>query len=212
MSITTTIKALALATTLMLAACSDPTPSTIPQGIIAAPTSEIDVAATGTPEPTIEVTPEPMETPEPTPTPPTVVPKGTIARAGDWDVKVNGKVNFNAWKAVKKENMFNEAAPKGWKMVMVPLLVTNRGEAPANILGSTGYVVGDATGVERTDFDDPTCGVIPKELDAFTTVRVGGTLKGNMCFVVEDGDIKTLRMGWPQGMFSDEPDIEFALR
>lgn len=43
----------------------------------------------------------------------TLVPRGTKATVGDWSVKVTGKVNFNAWKVVKRENMFNDPAPKG---------------------------------------------------------------------------------------------------
>ena len=91
---------------------------------------------------------------------------------------------------------------------MVPLRVTNRGSEASALLGTNAYVVGDATGVEITD----SCGVIPSPLDAFKTVRPGGTLKGNMCFLVEKTDVKTLRLGWPVGMFSNEPDVEFALR
>lgn len=176
------------------------TPEPIPQGQLEVPT----------PEPVVEVEPDPTE--EPTPAPATLVPVGKSVRVGDWAVKVTGKANFDAWKKVKAENQFNDPAPKGWKMVLVPLAITNRGEEPMILLGEMGYVVGNATGIERTDFDDPTCGVIPNELDAFTTLRPGGTLKGNMCFVVEAADVKTLRMGWPAGMFSDEPDVEFALR
>jgi len=206
---------LAGALVIALTGCAESASTTAPQGV-AAPTGAIDVAATGTPEPTIEITPEPTETPEPvaTPEPPAkLVPRGTIARVGNWDVKVNGKVNWNAWKIIKKENMFNDAAPKGWKMVMIPIQVWNRGEVSTTLLSDgAGYVVGDANGVQINWFDDPTCGVVPKELDSFKTIRVGGSLKGNMCFVVENADIKTLRMGWPQGMFSDEPDIEFGLR
>lgn len=174
----------------------------------APPTPAPTTAPTATPVPT----PEPTATPEPTPAPPTLVARGKTARSGVWDVRVTGAVNFNAWKVVKAANMFNEAAPKGWSMVLVPLQVWNRGSEPATLLGSMGYVVGDATGIERTDFDDPTCGVIPNELDAFTNVRPGGTLKGNMCFVVDNTDLKTLRMGWPGEFLSDQPDVEFSLR
>jgi hypothetical protein len=141
-----------------------------------------------------------------------LVPRGTAARAEDWQVKVTGKVNFDAWKVIKRENMFNDPAPKGWKMVIIPVSFTNRGDAKANLLGLGEYVYGQGTLIERTDFDDPTCGVIPKDVDFFTDVRPGGTLKGNMCFVVEASDIKTLRFAVPQGMFSDSPDVEFALR
>ena len=144
--------------------------------------------------------------------PAAAVSRGTVARVGGWDVKITGKVNFNAWKVVKRENMFNDPAPKGWSMVLVPLQVWNRSAEKANLLGEMGYVVGNSTGVEYHDFNDPTCGVIPKELDAFTDIRPGGTLKGNMCFAVQNADLKTLRMGWPAGMFSDAPDVEFSLR
>jgi hypothetical protein len=107
--------------------------------------------------------------------------------------------------------MFNDPAPKGYKMVLVPLQVVNRGTEAKTLLGEAGYVVGDGTGVEIGDFD-PSCGVIPKELDQFKTVRPGGTLKGNMCFVVPTEDLKTLRMGWPTSFFGDEPDVELSLR
>jgi hypothetical protein len=127
-------------------------------------------------------------------------------------VKLTGAVNFNAWRVVKAENMFNEPAPSGWVMVLVPLQVWNRGDEPAILLGEMGYVFGEATGVEYSDYDDPTCGVIPKELDAFKTIRPGGTLKGNMCFVVEKADVASLVMGWTQGTWSSEADVEFALR
>src|SRR5512141_467318 len=168
-----------------IGACGSTATSPTPAAIVAtnAPTQAVAPEPTATSEPT--ATPAP--TPEPTAPPPTLVPLGTAALAGTWEVTVTGKVNFDAWKVVKAENMFNDPAPKGMKMVLIPLAVTNRGDAPATMLGEMGYVVGDANGIEISDFD-PSCGVIPKELDAFTTIRVGGTLKGNMCFVVDDAD------------------------
>ncbi len=142
------------------------------------------------------------------------IPMGQSAVADDgiWKIKVTGKPNWNAWKVVKRENMFNEPAPRGMQMVMIPLAFTNVSDETQDLLGLGEYVIGDATGIEVTDFDDPTCGVIPKEVDFFRNVRPGGTLKGNMCFVVDKADVQTLRLGVPVAMFSDEDDIEFALR
>jgi len=246
---------LAGAITIALAGCSTPTPSAIPQGIIATspePTGEVAPVETAvaTPEPEQtwteklsaavaigcpEVIAVAMDTPteeteaalmgltatelqavnaciNPTPSPAALVKRGTIDRVGDWDVKVAGKVNFNAWKIVHRENMFNEAPPKGSVMVIIPVQVWFRGEEATTLLGIGPYVVGNATGQEINTFDDPNCGVIPKDLDMFKTIRPGGSLKGNLCFVVEKADVKTLRLGWPQGTYSDEPDVEFSLR
>lgn len=159
--------------------------------------------------------PEPSLQPTPDPTPPAVIPFGTSGQAGTWDIRVTGAVNFDAWDVVLEENMFNDPPPAGWTMVLVPLSLTNLGASAQTPLGTTGYVVGDATGVERTDIQDPACGVIPWELDVFATVRPGGTIRGNMCFVVQQEDVPTLRLGWPAtaNIWTNSlPDVEFALR
>ena len=75
----------------------------------------------------------------------------------------------------------------------VPIRVTYAsGPVPASLFELTFKAVGPS-GVVLTTFD-PSCGVIPNELDTFAELFEGGTVEGDVCWPVPSGDIGNLTM------------------
>ena len=65
-------------------------------------------------------------------------------------------------------------------------------------------------GVVYTTYENR-CGVIPDDLpdpELFTN----GTVEGNVCWEVADGDVDSLQMFLDSGLFSDTPRTWFALQ
>lgn len=200
----------AIAAALALSACST-TVYLTPEPTLT-PTTP---AATATPEPTPEPTPtlKPSSTPEPTPEPPTMTPLNTFATVGDWDVRIT-KVNWDAAKALKSANQFNDPIPAGMTAVMVYVEGKYNGDGREKL--DVGFFLRSVgpQGVEYTTFSDPTCGVMPDpdlDMDG-PTVRKGATVKGwGACWVVDDADLVGLT-AFADPFLSDDGIVAFALR
>jgi hypothetical protein len=182
---------------------------------IATPTEAPDVTPEPLPEETVVIideTPEPERAGAYRENP---IPVGTAAKIGDWTIKITA-VNRNAWKVVKAANSFNEPPPAGTRMVMVSVYAKYSGEDRVALDATTHqFVLGDDTQVERYSFDDPTCGVLPGNdlLMDDPTVRNGGVVKGNNCFIVEEADVPSLALYWSSEMFDvSEDGVWFALK
>ena len=95
--------------------------------------------------------------------------------------------------AVAEENQFNDPPEEGSRFMGVPIQVTYAsGPVPASLFELTFKAVGPS-GVVLATFD-PSCGVIPDELDTFAELFEGGTVEGNVCWSVPSGDIGDLTM------------------
>jgi len=177
-----------------------PEPTAIPQGELEVPT----------PEPVEPVVEEATEPPAVT----GLVPLGKWATVGDWKIRFT-KTNWNAWKAIHAANMFNEAPPAGYRDVMswveYQYLGDGRGALdPMFTFRSVGVL-----GTEYSQFEDPTCGVLPAPDAAMDdkTLRHDGKAKGWVCWTIENGDAKSLYAFTSfLSDFDDSAIVEFALR
>ena len=134
---------------------------------------------------------------------------------GDWTVTIN-KVNWNAWKAIHKANMFNDKNPKGTTEVMlygnVKYNGTGREEFDPYQLKAVG-----ASSSEYSMLDDPDCGVMPTpdmNIDGKTASSRGQPERLPRLLRRHNGDVEEsqrLRSG-PDFSFDDEDIVEFALR
>lgn len=185
-----------------VAACSSAAPATEqPATTKPDPTPRIIVI---TPEPVTPepVTPEPVvETPEPVveeevaeEATSEIVPFGTWATVGDWKIRFAKKTNFNAWKAVKRANMFNDPPEAGNRDVLAWVEYQYLGSGreafdPMFVLRAIGN-----SGVEYSQFEDPTCGVLPDPDITMRdpTLRKGGKAKGWVCWQVAKEDVGSL--------------------
>jgi len=113
------------------------------------------------------------------------VPIGTSADIGDgWSLTVNG-VAEDSTSAVLNENMFNDPPPAGHIFMSVHVSMTNTDHEKDTPFGwNLAYLVGDS----NIEFDK-SCGVTPDPLDWWTDVFLGGTISGNICFVVPTADL-----------------------
>lgn len=167
-------------------------------------------------------TPEPSEVPSPArswsgasgpradlvepPAPPTTpaperdVRMGEPAKVGDWMIRVIG-VELDATDAVLAENQFNSPPPPLSRFTMVTLEASYVGGPPAAFWFGSELRLVDDDGAHTTF--DPSCGVIPDDLAFGSEVFPGGTVTGNVCWVVAD------RGGGPITMTARDPfDLE----
>ncbi len=115
-------------------------------------------------------------------------------------------VDWDAWPEIEAENSFNDPPPADHKFVMVEVFVLNQGSVERNSItaDSDSEVLGEGTNVA---IRSTRCGVIPNDLE-WADVYPGGSLSGNICFVVPEEDISTLMLLW-EPTFGDK--LWFAL-
>ena len=203
-----------VAIVLVAAACQG-TSIPPPEGQLGTPTAAPTAAPTPTQEPAPTI--EPIPTLEPLLDPETMIALGesAVVAEGDWTIVV-GKPDFDAWLQVVAENQFNDKPPKGYVDVLIPVRATYNGSGRTELDASLHFMVlGEGTRTEISDFDDPACGVIAKDLgyDGNKTVRNGGKVSGNLCYGVPKEDIDSLVLLWSDDEFGFDGDfVEFALR
>jgi hypothetical protein len=109
-----------------------------------------------------------------------------------WNIEVLEPIR-DITDAVAEENQFNDPPEEGSRFMGAPLRVTYAsGPVPASLFELTFKAFGPS-GVVLATFD-PSCGVIPDELDTFAELFEGGTVEGNVCWAVPSGDIGELTM------------------
>ncbi len=105
---------------------------------------------------------------------------------GDLDVVVDA-VEGDPWARITAANAFNTNAPNGLRYVMVTITVTYRaGSKQTTFDGISGALAFSAFGSaarEHRDAEYPV--VVPAPIDRFADLLDGGTITGNLVFVVE---------------------------
>ncbi len=116
-------------------------------------------------------------------------PIGAAVDVGDgWSLTVTGPVS-DITGSVVAVNEFNDPPPDGFAFVGVPIRMDFSGPGSSNAFAVTTKAVGDSNVEYGTE-----CGVIPGELDAFTDVFEGGSLEGQVCFVVPTDEVASMRL------------------
>ena len=137
------------------------------------------------------------------------VPAGVTARVGDWEVTVLSLVP-DAAEVVLAENPFNDPPAEGRQFFMVELAATYRGDESESVLwGLSMSVVGESL-VAYGGFED-SCGVIPGDIDNSAEVFPGGTVIGNVCWQVGDGDADSLVLIVEEALSFDADRVFMAL-
>ncbi len=137
------------------------------------------------------------------------VPAGVTARVGDWEVTVLSVVP-DAGEVVLEENSFNDPPAEGRRFVMVELAATYWGESSESVLwGLSMSAVGESL-VAYGGFED-SCGVIPDDIEDSREVFPGGTVTGNVCWAVDDGDAGSLVLIVEEALSFDADRVFMAL-
>lgn len=167
--------------------------------------TEVFLAATPTgapaaPMPTL-VGPQPAATATPARRAPT--PIGAAADLGSgWSLTLNAPARDVTDQAMA-ENSFNDPPPDGFRMVAVDVTLAYAGEGTGSALDVTAKWVDNAN-LQRTGY----CGVIDNEIDVFADVFAGGSVSGNLCFLVPSIEVATGTLYATTGF--DEEYVYFA--
>jgi hypothetical protein len=138
------------------------------------------------------------------------IPIGQSATVGEWTMQVTG-VTPNATKAILAQNQFNDPPPDGKQFYLISISLTYNGSDTGNAYDITWKAV-DANNVSYTTYD-PSCGVISQEFNLGADVFPGGTIRGNICFVVDSAAAKTLVLyAQPSFSFSSDNRVWFSVQ
>ena len=80
------------------------------------------------------------------------------------------------------ENQFNDPPPAGFRFVGIDVTYSFNGEGSDSAFTVTTAAVTDSN--VQLSFE---CGSIPNSLDEFSDVFAGGSVTGQLCFVVPEG-------------------------
>jgi len=129
-------------------------------------------------------------------------PAGTSAPiGGGWRLVVNGS-SPDGTAEVLAENQFNDPPPNGHVFFLVEVVLTNEGPERQD---SAFFVDIDAVGDGNVEYDGFGCGVIPNALDTSTELFPGGSVSGNVCFVVPESEAGSDVVVYANGeVFGDE--------
>ena len=129
-------------------------------------------------------------------------PTGTSALiGGGWVLVVNGS-NPDGTAEVMAENQFNDPPPDGHVFFLIEVVLTNEGPEKQD---SAFFVDIGAVGDGNVEYDAFGCGVIPNELDTFTELFPGGSISGDVCFVVPESEAGSDVVVYASGeVFGDE--------
>jgi hypothetical protein len=120
---------------------------------------------------------------------------------GGWHLTVNG-FNADGTAAVLAENQFNDTPPDGHVFYLVDVTVANEGLEKQD---SSLWVDIHAVGVGNVEYGKFDCGIVPDELDRFSAIFPGGSVRGNVCFVVPESEATSEVVLYATGeMFGDE--------
>jgi hypothetical protein len=119
-------------------------------------------------------------------TDPSALAVGEPARVGVWVLRV-AAVDVDGTDEVLAHNRFNEPPPDGMQYFLADLEATYLGDASATLWLDLGLT---AVGPAGTRFEafEPSCGVVPDDVDFAGEVFPGGTVTGATCWAV-DSDV-----------------------
>ncbi len=117
---------------------------------------------------------------------------GESARVGDWVLRV-ASVDGDGTEEVLAHNQFNEPPPEGMQFFLADLEATYLGDASATLwLDLTLTAIGpDGT---RFESFEPSCGVVPDDVDFAGEAFPGGTVTGATCWAVDSEIVDDLVM------------------
>jgi len=158
--------------------------------------------------------PTPTSDPEPTPGPnpgtrETPYPVGAVVPLIDgWELSVRSSTP-DGTEAVLDENQFNDPPDDGRQFFLARVRATATQAEPDRFDGSFRLRAVGASGVAYSTFED-SCGVIP---DALSNREVfpGGTVEGNVCWEVSNGDAGSLLLFDDDFAYGDESRPFFQL-
>lgn len=132
------------------------------------------------------------------------LPVGRATTVNNWRVKVvRATLNANA------QFESDDAPPVGKQYVLATLRATYRGTGSDELAFS---VEPNAVGHAAIGYDDSTCNAsVPNGLPMFDEVFTGGTLVGNVCWLVRTSDATSLVMYLGGDVLDDGPRVFFSL-
>lgn len=136
-------------------------------------------------------------------------PVGEPIKVGQWDITVTD-VAADATSDILAEDSFNEEPAEGRQFFMVEIEATYNGEASDFLFASTSFSTVGPLAVAYTGED--TCGVVPNEIEVFSEVFPGGTVRGNLCWSVRSEDAGGLVLYAQEAVTLDGEPAFFDLR
>jgi hypothetical protein len=113
---------------------------------------------------------------------------GSMIELGSWSITVIGSADITD--AVLAENQFNDPPPEGTRFVGVDLSAEYQGAEPATFSDEIAVVVVGPRGVAYSF--ESSCGVVPNPLNRFDDVTPASSLRGYVCWAVQESDIDQL--------------------
>jgi hypothetical protein len=135
------------------------------------------------------------------------IPLGQEAQVGDWTVKVPGAV-LDATQTVLDENMFNDPPESGSQYVLVTIEATYNGQESSTFWVEMTY---SFVGGKGNTFDSGMAVAPDSILDEGETFP-GGTISGNLVFVVESAQLAGGTVMIEESFTFDETRLFFAVR
>lgn len=133
---------------------------------------------------------------------------GTALDIGDgWTLTINGS-NLDAEADVIAASDFNDPAPDGQVYVLIDTTIAYDGDEASGSLFSVDLnLVGDSNVSAN---DSCSASSLPDEIDTFADIFPGGSVSGNLCFLVDSNDVSSLVAYATGEVFSDDYEF-FAL-
>ncbi len=186
--------AFAAAVAVAVTACTSPSDRASDRGPIAQLSSTESESTAGRSETSAESAPDaPGSGPKrPTERTPGVIGQPYVLRDAD---KGDLTITVTAWlpdanEAIAATNQFNEVAPAGKRYALLGLSVTYRAGTEETSVDGIVFAVGwslfGSSAVEMNSFD--CSAVVPDRLNEMSEILDGGTVAGNVCFLLSDSD------------------------
>jgi hypothetical protein len=158
-----------------VAGCAIPNAVTYPAGVEAPPVTE---------------SPAPVSVPAVSVAAGERVPVGHKVKFGGWELVLH-TTDVDATQKVLSENQFNEPPLPGRKFVISDVTITNAGSAEADPFRLSFGVVGPSDKIYKTFEEDSSCGVVPNDIDRFSRLDPGESMRGNVCASVPVEEISS---------------------
>jgi predicted aspartyl protease len=130
---------------------------------------------------------------------------------GGWEVDVRG-IRIASYDELLEENPFNDPPLDGLSFVMLDVSLSNRTESEGMAFGALHFGVLGPSKVAHGRLDEETfCGAVPDELDEMDVVFPDGTIRGNLCFQLDQQELGSTLFYVLDGSSSDGERVWFSL-
>jgi hypothetical protein len=117
------------------------------------------------------------------------IPLGQRATVGGWGVVVRS-VRIASYDEMLAENSYNDPPIEGRSFVLVEVSLANQTDTEDTVVGALNFGVLGPSNVVVTDYDsDTSCGVVPNQVDEYAEVFPGGTIRGNLCYQIDQREL-----------------------